>query len=80
MLKKKMTQVAAVAFIAMGSAAIIVGCGDTVEDDGTKPGDPDRAKPKTTETKDEDKNGDATGPGGKGAAGAPEGLPPVPGK
>lgn len=78
MLKKKLTQVIAVATIAAGS--VVVGCGEDVDPgDASTPGDPDRAKPKTTETKEEDKDLVGPSPGGKQPVG-PEGLPPVPGK
>ena len=53
MLKKKLTQVIAVATIAAGF--VVVGCGDDTDPgDVSTPGDPDRAKPKTTETKEGD--------------------------
>jgi|TARA_B110000263_G_C15093353_1_gene411832 hypothetical protein len=77
MLKKKLTQVIAVATIAAGS--VVVGCGEDVDGDVSTPGEPDKAKPKTTETKEEDKGFAGPPPDGKGPVG-PEGLPPVPGK
>lgn len=72
MLKKKMTQVAAVAFIAMGSAAIIVGCGDDAVDDGPSPKDGKKIE--------QPEGGDKNGPGPEApkpptGAGAPEGQP-----
>ena len=78
MLKKKLTQVIAVATIAAGF--VVVGCGDDADpgDVSTKPGDPDRAKPKTTETKEGDGQV-GQGPGGKKPVGT-DGLPPRPGK
>ncbi|MBT5846499.1 MAG: hypothetical protein HOH86_07870 [Verrucomicrobiales bacterium] len=77
MLKKKLGQVIAVATIAAGF--VVVGCGEDVDGDVSTPGEPDAAKPKTTETKEEDKGFAGPPPDGKGPVG-PEGLPPVPGK
>ncbi len=72
MLKKKMTQVVAVAFIAAGSAAIIVGCGDDAADDGPSPKD----GPKTENPKGGEKNGPGPeAPKPPSGVGAPEGQP-----
>ena len=77
MLKKKLTQVIAVATIAAGF--VVVGCGEDVDPgDVSTPGEPDRGKPKTTETKEGDGEiGES--PGGKQPVGT-DGLPPRPGK
>ncbi len=82
MLKKKLTQVIAVATIAAGSVAIIVGCGGDGADDGPSPKD----GPKQPVPEGGDKNGPGEGPppdnpGGGGAAKpAPEGVAPGGGK